>query len=589
MTNAGSHPLKILKARRHGLSPEMDRMNSIDTVRVLNRIARRHYHDDVVTYDHEKYLRECFACLQGFFATELNIRRNESDPKPALENAYLFSAMTYKSEGSNQIGLIKVTDADDDLGYYFAEGVKEELSGKFNPIIENLYEDIYAKRSISITEALLKDKREGKDLYLYSGQPYKPFVHPGKPPRDVDARISFFCTSDLAYAAGDSQDHFTERNGEEIEKFRLKLTDPNRDDPDVTKEKVGTLLWYYRQLQEAYLSDHDGQEFVVHFVRPSFIEFGYNILLSLGTNHRLEADQLAFIYLLVHKIVSQTLVERTRQEEKEVSTNYIFGIGHFLKHRISPVVSHLVDASKSLKKSHRIGNELASSIQLADIALASANVLDLFGKALAKRTTDKKYTEFSERTITRLIDSQSDPQDWEKFYLTIESIRVQALLIEIQQLIKTEWGIEIELVFTNNTDWKTLSVHPFIPVTDKWGRHYYVCPSKKIYHQFLHELFRNVSRSEHPLKEVTLSYHSDDQSMVISRAVTESDARNLRSLGIGYEEYSAIKKGGLSGLTLVQMYVDVLGIGTILHRLGESENTNLETKLVLSGLAEIAK
>jgi hypothetical protein len=387
----------------------MASMNSIDTIRVLNRIARTHYHDGVVTYDHEAYLRECFACLHGFFATELYVTQDKSMPESPLENAYLFSALTYKREGNDQIGLVKLTASDADLGYYFYEEVKEELSAKFNPIIGELYNDIRDKRSMSVTEALLKDKRKGKDLFLFSDKPYNEPVDPGDPmKRPVDARISFFCTSDLEFSAGDSRDRFKARNVEQIEKFRIVLTDDDGADPGVTNEQVGNLLWHYRKLQETYLADHDGQEFVVHFIRPSFIEFGYNLLLSLGTNCRLEADQLAFIYLIVHKIVSQTVIERTKETKKIELLKNISISTHSIKTGINGLLSPPLN---SLEQSKALHNDpwIQEALKARDRVLAFTGFINLMSKLSSKDLNRKEIRDTLIRSGLFCVTQKSYP------------------------------------------------------------------------------------------------------------------------------------------------------------------------------------
>lgn len=115
-------------------------------------------------------------------------------------------------------------------------------------------------------------------------------------------------------------------------------------------------------------------------------------------------------------------------------------------------------------------------------------------------------------------------------------------------------------------------------------------PSREIYHQFLHELFKNISKAENPLgHKPNIIFNKDENSLIIFRQIDESDARNLEAMGISYDDYSFIEGEEISGLSLMQYYVDVLGLGKISHKLIEEKKksysrTKLATKLVLHGL-----
>lgn len=555
------------------------RLYSIDTIRRLNVVARKYYHKENVKFNHESYIQECLECLLSFFSTELFVGEGAN-----RENAYLFAALTYKKEENPKIELVRVADG---LGYYFAGEVEQELEDSFNRIIGELYEAIHKRESMSVTKVLLKDKKRGKDLFLYSGDSYEAPVEPSNPA--VDARIAFFPLKSLKFNPDESVERFCERNGGPIREFRDSLDHNAEMKLTETDQQIGVLLWHYKRMEEVYYRCRGGGEFLVHFIRPSFIDFGHNILLSLGTSRRLDVDQLSLIYLLIYRIVSQTVIEKTKQAEREKSSYYAFGIGHFLKHRISPVVSHLVDANKILAANYGIGGELQDSIILAQTAHGSASVLDLFGKTLAKRTTEPGYTEFGASTIKRLFDSDalSDlPDALDKHRLSQAPIKVSDLIREVVELIKREWGKDLELQFDKAQDWDRVLIGCYITFRDRRNREVAFCPEKAIYHQFMHELFRNISKSEHRIVkgvQIGCDTSGEKTAIVLSRAVSDGDAHNLRALGIGYDEYTETK-GGLSGMTLIERYVDVLGIGKLQHKLTKASVIRLKTKLMLKGL-----
>lgn len=279
-------------------------MNSIDTVRQINQIARNHYHKDDEVFDHKMYLQDCFTCLQDYFISE-------------FPQKYLFSALTQKYEGTKRlIEVVKADEGNKGTGYHFADGTNI----LFEPTIAELLKDIESGICISLTRTLLRDKKKGKDLFFYSGDPYK---YPVVKEADEKARIDFFRLSSLKIGPEASTfEDFLEaspddgaNNRESIGQFVYTL-EMKEEAEQFSFEKVAKLLWYYKRMQVQYQDRHPEKDFIVHFIRPSFIDFDYNILLSLATNGHLHHDELSYIYLLVYRIVSQTAFEKTKEIER---------------------------------------------------------------------------------------------------------------------------------------------------------------------------------------------------------------------------------------------------------------------------------
>jgi len=314
-------------------------LTSIDAIRQLNVVARRYYHNESGGFNHEAYIRECFKCLLSFFSTALYVGEGAE-----RENAYLFAALTYKREDDPEVKLVKITDESD---YYFADAVERDLAQSFSQIIEELYRAINKnEKSMSVTKALLKDKKDGKDLFLYTGEPYEGPVKPTN--SEVDARIAFFPLDSLEYEPGDDVARFCKINKKRIKAFRDSLDGNAEMKLTETDRQIGVLLWHYKRLEKVY-TDHprgrQGREFLVHFIRPSFFDFSHNILLSLGTSRRLEPDQLSMIYLLVYRIVSQTVIEKTKEVERFKRRTSFSLTTHALKtelqRRIKPKVNNV--------------------------------------------------------------------------------------------------------------------------------------------------------------------------------------------------------------------------------------------------------
>jgi hypothetical protein len=434
------------------------RLNSIDTIRQLNAVARRYYHNENGEFNHESYIRDCFECLLSFFSTELFVGEGAG-----RENAYLFAALTYKREDSPKIELVKITDG---FGYYFADDVEQDLANSFNRVIDELYQSIDNEQSMSVTKALLKDKKRGKDLFLYSGEPYEQPVEPGNP--DVDARIAFFPLKDLTFDPTDSSEHFCKINKEPIKDFREKLDQNAEIEMKLTEsdQQIGVLLWHYKRLEKEYSVRRPGEEFLVHFIRPSFIDFGHNILLSLGTSRRLEADQLSMIYLLVYRIVSQTVIEKTKEVERFKRRASFSLTTHALKTElqisIKPKVNNI---KKEIEKLSLPANSILSKV----VTELEAQYADLFCMTAFISLIDK-------------IESQSHFE---------ESGRMEGLLVEHQETINIlKYCAEYNKTNPHLDGIKVLGGIPR-PLSIKVYNSYFSTPALRL---FLDTIFENVNK-----------------------------------------------------------------------------------------------
>lgn len=434
------------------------RLNSIDTIRQLNVVARKYYHNENGEFNHESYIRECFECLLSFFSTELFVREGAE-----RENAYLFAALTYKKEDSPKIALVKITDGS---GYYFADDVEQDLVNSFNRVIDELYQSIDNEQSMSVTKVLLKDKKRGKDLFLYSGEPYERPVKPGNP--KVDARIAFFSLKDLTFDPTDSIEHFCKINQGPINDFREKLDQNAEDEMKLTEtdEQIGVLLWHYKRLEKEHSVRRPGEEFLVHFIRPSFIDFGHNILLSLGTSRKLEADHLSMIYLLVYRIISQTFIEKTKEVERFKRRASFSLTTHALKTELDVSIMPKVNNVKKMLKELSLPANSKLSKAVAELEEQYA---DLFCMTAFVSLIDK-------------IESQSHFED---------SGRIEGLLVEHQEAINiSKYCAEYNKTNPQRDDIKVLGETPQ-PLCIKVYDSYFSAPALRL---FLDTIFENVNK-----------------------------------------------------------------------------------------------
>lgn len=328
-----------------------------------------------------------------------------------------------------------------------------------------------------------------------------------------------------------------------------------------------------------------------YLIKPTANHKHFNVVLVLAVREPLTAFEFHLLRLLIYRFVSEVAIKELQEDERTIHSNYIFGIGHFLKHRVNPVLSNLVRADEILRQKYGIQNELQVSLSLARTALFSASVLDLYGKAISKRLKDENYAEFSDKSVKRyeLVGEEDEviQKELEDNYLSDKDLNIKNLINDIVDLIKRESSKEIQTTFDTETNWNSLVIEPFIKYETKTHKCVFFRPAEKIYHQFLHELFKNVDKSLSPMGlKVKINYLKNENCIIFLRVIDEKDAMNLERTGIGYEEYSFVKGEEISGLSLMQHYLDVLGLGTISHKLIKGTRTRLGTKLILNGLLE---
>jgi hypothetical protein len=369
-------------------------MNSIDAVRRVNQIARTYYYGTESGFDHKSYLRDCFRCLVDYFE---ELKFESSNHKP-----YLFSALTSKNEDQDRIEVVKLNDGP---GYHF---VNADIRNALEPTIDQLLTEIQNKQSISLTTTLLRNKRKGKDLYLYSRNSYSKPINPeGANP---EAKISFYALSELAFSKHDpSFDTFLNANikNGSIELFKKKIDNDEDDPAECETTQVAKLLWYYKRLENSLPARLDN-EFIVHFIRPSLIEFGYNILLSLATDKHLSAEQLSFIYLLVYRIVNQMAIEKAKEVETLKRKKSYSLTSHSFKTVLSTTI---IPQTKSLAKAIHDSGTTCPSINdaVGSLLQQSEDLFRLTGIISLIDKVDKKTQFLKSGHADGLISPTPDP------------------------------------------------------------------------------------------------------------------------------------------------------------------------------------
>ena len=528
-------------------------MNQLSLIRKINAIGEKYYsNSDTVDTRHNCYLDECNYWLIQFL-------------KEQLKETYLFYVLTYMRK-SGEVGFVNKVSCDtkNPSGknrYDYNNSFKES----FETILEKEYlPDIEKGNIISMTQNLLVNKT-GYDIFFQGSKEYD------TPVKDLDSsesKIIFFNLAELAFNPE------TQKLGSTIEQIQA-ISDKLHFEG--TTQQIENLLCYYKRLEYNYKQRHPEKDFMVHFIRPYFIDFDYNLLFSLATNQPVSHELLSFINLIIHKIVSLMVIEKA--EQKNVS--YIYGVGHFFKTEFSPIVTVLSQNSSTGLDANGVKKILST----ANSVNTSAKVLDLFAKALVNRVTDPSYNTFQEKEIIKSVNTDVlDENELQNHSLTIREILLSSLINEVVNNINELVSEKITVIFPQSK----LLICPFLTfTTEQSDKEVILCPSKEVYQILFRELFKNISKSVNFLcknVEITVSFDNNELILTVSRHIDASDSQNLQSMGIGFDYYSTIGDV-LSGMKLVEMYVNVYGLGKIRHKQEQHEVLPiLKTQLKLNGL-----
>lgn len=290
---------------------------NIDLIRFINEQANKVYGGKDASFNHADYIKHCSDAFANYF-------------KIFIGDNYLFSTLSAWNR--------KKAD-----GVFFANPVRRydyNISCEYllKPIIEGLNDDavsllndIHQKQSISITKYLLQESY-GFDLFFEGNTPYNEPIKC----RNQDAKIYFFPLNNLLFSENTFQ--FQNKNKDIIESFIAKIKIIKELETENIFEKTSRLLWYYRNMQVEYFNEVEGKDFIVHFIRPSFIDFDHNMLLSLATNRLLNEEELATIDLILFKIVGLMATERVKEVEA-LKTKTMFSLTtHSLKTHLNTTV-----------------------------------------------------------------------------------------------------------------------------------------------------------------------------------------------------------------------------------------------------------
>jgi hypothetical protein len=288
---------------------------TINLNRYINEQANIVYGGKGASFNHTAYINYCSDAFAKYFKNNFN-------------NRYLFSTLSAwnrkKADG--------VIFANPDKRYDYnnnVEGIFQPIIEGHNNIDDSLLNDI-PKKSISITKYILQESY-GIDVFFEGDSVYE---SPIKCNKDMH-KIYFFPLTKINFYSEIEDFENDSFNKQAIIKLANKLKIQN--DYDYTYPKVCRLLWYYKKMQVEYKKETE-KDFMVHFIRPSFIDFDHNMLLSLATNDLLDKEELAIVDLILFKIVGLMATERVKEVEA-LKTKTMFSLTtHSLKTHLNTTV-----------------------------------------------------------------------------------------------------------------------------------------------------------------------------------------------------------------------------------------------------------
>lgn len=318
--------------------------------REINEAATKYYADKN-SFKHDEFLSACNQILCKFFSKYLH-------------DNFIFSTLSFTNKGKLHL----VNEKDGNNIYNFCSNVNEwqSLLAK----IKSYIKEIEDGKIISLTNVLL-DKNIKQDLFLiHADSTYSPTI--------LGDKIQEYKLNAVAFNPTPAD--FIKENEKCIEDFANKFANPLYTEN--TNYKYGKYIWNYYELAKDYSTNNAHADFLIHFIKPSIVEFDYNLLLSLATNRLLEDDELAFINLLMHRIVSQTAIEKVEEVKQ-----------HATRAAISQVMAR--------NMSHNIGSHVLSKFKNRQ-DIENLNKPNQYSGNLPNLTSNEQIAYFNDYLKTRM-------------------------------------------------------------------------------------------------------------------------------------------------------------------------------------------
>lgn len=316
-------------------------MKLFELLNKIDEAASKVYKEqDNYSHSHDKFLIACKSLLVRFLSEK-------------YKEKFIFSSLSYTNTISNSEEIKLVKEIGQHNGFYinhlWEEGSDRLLEKpklgvyrltkkqRLNLLFTYFMMDISSKYAISLTQILLNKKHE-RGIILYTG--YEIVSENEKHPKpfklDFNNDIGYFNAISITE---NILTKYIENKGEDIKTFFTPFG--LKKDEDLRPYAIYLL----RYLEIVKLI---GSNVYIYFVKPSTIEFKHNLLLSFALTKPINEEDLAYINLIMHRIVSQTEIERGVELKKKSNITAISAVmTRNASHNIgSHVLSRLVDESE---------------------------------------------------------------------------------------------------------------------------------------------------------------------------------------------------------------------------------------------------
>ena len=306
------------------------------------------------------YLNFCNVILFEFF-------------KNLLGPNFLFSALSFRKKQEKKPIIVKGNDRKTNYNIY-----KEVISNwqQVRNQLRKSIDEMYQEKIVSLTNILI-DTDEPYDLFFINSE--KEY---GEEIINELAKIKIYKLNDIQYVK--NTDKFLSINEQKIDEFI------SHSKSSSSKDKYAGYIKNYKYLADKYRAKNPGNDFLLHFITSSAFRTEYKVLLSLATNRLLNEDELVLIDLLIHKIVSETAVEKAREIERSKNE----AVQHATRTAISQVLAR--------NMSHNIGSHV--SYKATNPAIKK-RLIDLYPNQLKLKTLNEN------KDVIDWIDFMSEKLD----------------------------------------------------------------------------------------------------------------------------------------------------------------------------------
>ena len=261
----------------------------LDIFREINTLAARYYTE--WQSDHINFLSACHRALGNYFSSY-------------FKETFIFSALSYSKKDH-----LHFVDEQLNHGYVFNQKNVSNWQDLRDTLGEYILE-VSSMKMISITKILLDKSNTTicKDLFFNccSGIKY---------PVDILGSSIFEYT--LENFSDDDQTYYRS-NRLQLDNFRNTFS--NKGVSSLGSPLYDRYVWNHHRLAQCYRSASN-KDFLLHYIKPSIRQLNYGLLLSLAMNRQLTSDEVAFINLILYRIVSQMASERMKEDlirDKEI-------------------------------------------------------------------------------------------------------------------------------------------------------------------------------------------------------------------------------------------------------------------------------